>query len=151
MWRTQPVSSSQFPCLYSRVTCWFMKEKLSSAVQCMAHFMGHKSRGRWRWRGLTLHANQMATDCGNTSSLKQVELHCTRDIYFGRCVVVVCQPWLFCCMEIITKPDLQIGKPLRTPSISNRNLLSFHNKINSRPFKNVSIITEARLFHESTI
>lgn len=139
MWRAQPVSTSQFPCLYSRVTCWFMNEKLSSTVQQMAHFMGREARGRRRWRGLTRHAYQTAADCGNTSSLKQVEFCCATVIYCGRCVAP-CQPWLFCCMENINKPDLLTVKPLCTLSISDRNLLFLsQKKLNSRPFQNSKI------------
>ncbi len=34
--------------------CWFMKEKLSSTVQQMAHFMGHKTRGGVDTVGITM-------------------------------------------------------------------------------------------------
>lgn len=87
------------------------------------HFMGQEARGSWRWRGSTRHANQTATDCGTTSSLKQAEFCCTTVIYWGACAAA-CQPGLFCCMENLNKPDLQIVKPFCTLSISDRNCSS---------------------------
>lgn len=41
---------------------WFMKEKLSSTMQQMAHFMGHKTKGRGGGEGWRLHELQCKTN-----------------------------------------------------------------------------------------